>query len=191
VLNSDGSVTYTPDKGFVGTDSFRYWVEDEDGNRASALVSVTVAAPGSKPVADNENRRTTPGEPVIINVLAGDTDPDGDTLTVSTVTQPVHGIVQINADGTVTYTPDKGYQGTDTFTYTVSDGTGNIDTATVTVTVAAGAVGSLPRTGTDVVSLAQVGLLVLISGAALIVFGARPQLTGQGRHRPGRRRRTD
>jgi uncharacterized repeat protein (TIGR01451 family) len=188
-LNSDGSVTYTPEDGFVGTDSFRYWVEDEDGNRASALVSVTVAAAGSKPVADNERRSTKPGEPIVINVLAGDTDPDGDPLTVSKVTQPVHGSVQINSDGTVTYTPDAGYKGTDTFTYTLSDGTGNTDSGTVTVTVSAeSSGGSLPRTGTDVFVLAQAGLLVLLGGTVLVFLASRgvagAALAGAGRHRP-------
>jgi LPXTG-motif cell wall-anchored protein len=64
-------------------------------------------------------------------------DMDGDPLTVTDVTDPVNGSVTVNADGTVTYTPNADFEGIDTFTYTISDGNGSTDTATVEVTVAA------------------------------------------------------
>ena len=73
--------------------------------------------------------------PVRIAVLANDSDPDGDPLTVTATTRPAHGSVVINADRTVTYTPSARFIGTDTFRYTVSDGRGGTTTATVTVTV--------------------------------------------------------
>src|SRR5262249_32149647 len=70
-----------------------------------------------------------------INVLANDTDPDGDALTVTAVGTPAHGTARINADNTVTYTPARDYNGTDSFTYTISDGHGGSDTAPVTLTI--------------------------------------------------------
>lgn len=72
---------------------------------------------------------------VIIDVLGNDTDPDGDTLTVTGTTDPANGSVIVNADGTVTYTPDTGFVGTDTFDYTITDPSGATDTATVSVVV--------------------------------------------------------
>jgi hypothetical protein len=72
---------------------------------------------------------------VAINVLANDTDPDGDTLTVASFTQAAHGVVVKNTDGTLTYTPTTGYTGSDTFTYTASDGKGGTATASVLLTV--------------------------------------------------------
>ena len=63
----------------------------------------------------------------MLNVLANDTDPNGDTLTVSTVSTPSHGTTSINSNGTVHYVPDSGYFGSDAFTYAVSDGHGGID----------------------------------------------------------------
>jgi hypothetical protein len=75
---------------------------------------------------------------VNISVLGNDSDPDGDTLSVTSASNPAHGSVVVNADGTVTYTPDPGFTGTDTFTYTISDGNGGTDTATVTVNVGPG-----------------------------------------------------
>jgi hypothetical protein len=78
---------------------------------------------------------TTPADTsVTIDVLDNDSDKDGDTLTVDTVTQGTNGSVTNNGDD-VTYTPDPYFYGIDSFTYTISDGNGGTDTATVTVTV--------------------------------------------------------
>ena len=71
-----------------------------------------------------------------VTVLANDTDPDGDILTVTAVTQGAHGVVTLNPDGTVNYVPSLNYNGADNFTYTVSDGRGRSDTATVSVSIA-------------------------------------------------------
>ncbi|MGB5738122.1 MAG: cadherin-like domain-containing protein, partial [Woeseia sp.] len=88
----------------------------------------------------NDSLTTAQDTPKTINVLDGsaggaDTDADGDTLTVTAVTQGANGMVTNNMDGTVTYTPNPGYFGSDSFTYTISDGNGGTDTATVSVTV--------------------------------------------------------
>ncbi|MGH8065860.1 MAG: Ig-like domain-containing protein [Candidatus Entotheonellia bacterium] len=87
------------------------------------------------PVADNETAITAREVPVTINALANDSDPDGDPLEVVGVTQGVNGEVALNDDGTVTYTPAKGFDGTDSFTYTIDDDHGGQAIGTVTVTV--------------------------------------------------------
>jgi Bacterial Ig domain len=87
------------------------------------------------PVAENETAITARGVPVTVNVLANDSDPDGDPLEVVGVTQGANGEVALNDDGTVTYTPAEGFDGTDSFTYTVDDDHGGQATGTVTVTV--------------------------------------------------------
>jgi outer membrane protein OmpA-like peptidoglycan-associated protein len=69
-----------------------------------------------------------------IAVLANDSDPDGDALTVTTVSSPTHGTAIPSASG-VDYTPAAGYLGSDSFTYTISDGHGGTATATVHITV--------------------------------------------------------
>ena len=103
------------------------------------------------PVAADDTAATTPDVAVVVNVLANDTDgaPDGDALTVTGTTAPANGSVTINADGTVTYTPNTGFTGTDTFDYTVSDGQGGTVTATVTVEVGATVPAGLPQS-TDI-----------------------------------------
>ncbi|MCV2892112.1 Hint domain-containing protein [Lentibacter sp. XHP0401] len=135
VINDDGTVTYTPDTAFTGTDTFDYTVVDGQGNASTATVTVVVEDVNEAPTANNDNNTTDVGTPVVIAVLANDTDPEGEALTVSGTTEPANGSVVINADGTVTYTPDAGYTGTDTFDYTITDPAGNESTATVTVVV--------------------------------------------------------
>ncbi|NBB95414.1 MAG: hypothetical protein GVY16_06695 [Planctomycetes bacterium] len=87
------------------------------------------------PTATGDSASTLEDTAVTIDVLANDSDPDlGDVLTVDSVTQGASGSVTHNGSD-VTYTPNAGFTGTDTFDYTVSDGKGLYDTATVTVTV--------------------------------------------------------
>jgi uncharacterized repeat protein (TIGR01451 family) len=132
--NPDGTITYVPDTGFSGVDTFDYTVSDGNGGTSTALVTVNVV--NSAPVATLDTAIATgaAGSPLTIDVLANDTDANGDDLSISAVTQPAHGTTAV-VNGQVVYTPDASYHGTDTFSYTVSDGHGGTDTATVTVTV--------------------------------------------------------
>lgn len=99
--------------------------------RADAVV---VNAP---PDARDDTASTTQDQPVVVSVLNNDTDPDGDTLTVTGASQPAHGTANVDAAGTVTYTPTPGYAGADAFDYSVADGRGGTDTARVSLTVTA------------------------------------------------------
>lgn len=100
-------------------------------------LNVVTAVCPLAPIAGNDSAATDAGVPVTIDVLANDTDSNNDPMTVTNVTDPPHGVVVINMDGTVTYTPDGGFSGTDQFDYTVCDPGLLCDTATVTVTVQA------------------------------------------------------
>ncbi len=86
------------------------------------------------PIARNDSVNTEEDVAVTIDVLNNDTDPNGDTLYVISVTQPLNGLAVIDGNDTVTYTPGAGFSGSDSFTYTISDGS-ETDTATVSVTV--------------------------------------------------------
>ncbi|MEM7332261.1 MAG: tandem-95 repeat protein, partial [Chloroflexota bacterium] len=134
VVNNVTDVTYTPDAGFFGTDTFEYTVIDNNGGSDTATVTVTVNEVNAAPVATDDNATTDQDVVITIDVLANDTDGDGDTLAVESTTDPANGSV-VNNGTDVTYTPDAGYFGTDTFEYTVTDNNGGTDTATVTVTV--------------------------------------------------------
>jgi uncharacterized delta-60 repeat protein len=138
VANPNGTVTYTPNAGFIGTNTFTYSISDGQGGVATASVNVTVSAtPGGNrpPVAVNDVAVTGFNAPVVVAVLANDSDPDGNPLTVAIATAPANGTAVANPNGTVTYTPNAGFAGPNAFTYTVSDGQGGTATATVTVTV--------------------------------------------------------
>jgi VCBS repeat-containing protein len=137
-MNNDGTYTYTPNANYNGNDSFDYTITDADGDNSTATVTITINSVNDVPVAQDDSDSTDYQTPVTINVLDNDSDPDGDSLSVTSASDPAHGSVTINSDGTITYTPDNGFSGTDTFTYEISDGHGGTDTATVTVNVGTG-----------------------------------------------------
>ena len=88
-VNADGTIAYTPAPSFNGSDAFVYTVGDGQGGSATAAVSVTVAPVNDAPVAVNDAATTAEETPVSIEVLANDTDVDGDTLTLASVGTPV------------------------------------------------------------------------------------------------------
>ncbi|MBE7380910.1 MAG: tandem-95 repeat protein [Leptolyngbya sp. SIO1E4] len=135
-LNPDGSFEYLPNENFNGTDTFTYEVSDGNGGTDQATVTLTVAAVNDPPVAEDD--LAFPGDedtPITGNVLANATDPEGDTLTATVVTDVTNGTLTLNPDGSFEYLPNENFNGTDTFTYEVSDGNGGTDQATVTLTV--------------------------------------------------------
>ena len=137
-LNADGSFVYTPNLGFSGADEFTYTITDGNGNEDTATVQFTVStAENNPPVAIDDSATTSFETSVNGNVLANDSDPDGDAITVVSNTDASNGTVVVNADGSYVYTPDAGFSGADSFEYTISDGNGGQDTATVSINVEA------------------------------------------------------
>ena len=128
-----GNPVYTPNPTFHGTDTFTYTISDGNGGTATATVTVTVQ--NRLPIAVNDSVSTAGNTAVTVSVLANDSDPNGDPLTVTSVTSGTNGTVAI-VGGLPVYTPNAAFRGVDTFTYTISDGQGGTATATVTVTVA-------------------------------------------------------
>ena len=151
-----GKVTYTPTSGFSGTDSFTYAIADGKGGTASATVSVTIQGPPNRPpVAQNDAYTVDQNSSNnSLNVLANDSDPDGDTLSIASVGTPAHGSASV-AGNRVNYTPANGYAGTDSFTYSIADGKGGTASATVTITVAAVAVNRPPVAQNDAYTVAR------------------------------------
>ncbi|MCA1683913.1 MAG: tandem-95 repeat protein [Actinobacteria bacterium] len=138
LLSPNGSFSYAPDADFAGTDTYIYRASDGSGGTADATVTFTVTPVNDAPVAGDDAYTTAAGTPLAVGtpgVLSNDIDVDADTLSANSPSDPPKGSVTLNADGSFTYTPDGGFNGTDTFTYAVGDGNGGLDTATVTVTV--------------------------------------------------------
>lgn len=138
VLNSDGSFTYTPARDYNGPDSFVYRACDPTGSCTPGTVYFTVNNVNDAPVTSAVNYAANEDEPLTLTsqqIVFNDMDADGDALTILAVTQPVHGTVTLNGNGTYTYTPAVNYNGVDSFTYTVSDGQGGQATGTVIITI--------------------------------------------------------
>ncbi len=132
-----GSVlTYTPAAGFTGSDSFSYTVDDGFGGQAQANVSIVISEANENPVAGADTASTRAGQAVSIDVLANDSDADGDSLSVSAFSQAANGTVSQEGNVLI-YTPADGFTGSDSFTYVVSDGRGGEASAQVSVTVTA------------------------------------------------------
>jgi VCBS repeat-containing protein len=141
-VNTAGAWTYTIDntkpvvqalkEGETRTEAFT--VRSADGT--ATTVSLTIVGTNDGPVA-NPNTATTPeDQPVTVNVLGNDTDPDGDTLTVTGATvDPAKGSVVVNANGTLTFNPAANTNGPVVVTYTIADGKGGTATSTVTINV--------------------------------------------------------
>jgi Ca2+-binding RTX toxin-like protein len=135
----DGVFTFTPDENWNGSTEFDYTITDGKGGEATGLVTLNVAAVNDGPVAADDTASTEYRDPVIIDVLANDSDLEGDSLTIDGVSGLDNGSVQI-VDGKIVYTPNDEFSGEETFTYTVIDGNGGSATATVTVNVDEGTV---------------------------------------------------
>ncbi|CAI6048350.1 hypothetical protein PAECIP112173_01289 [Paenibacillus sp. JJ-100] len=130
-VNSDGSLTYTPNPGFAGTDSFTVIVSDPNGG--TAISTVTVQVVNRPPTTQNVNLATPENIAVFGQVIG--VDPDGDPLTYTLNSQPTNGTATLNSNGTFTYTPINGFIGVDAFTVLVSDPSGGTVVSTVTITV--------------------------------------------------------
>ncbi|EIO4608972.1 tandem-95 repeat protein [Vibrio parahaemolyticus] len=133
IVNSDGTVTYTPDDNYVGEDAFTYIVTS-GGVSESTTVEVNVTSVNDAPVAKNDISTTQEDTAVTIDVLSNDTDVDGDKLSIQSATVPeAQGKVEI-VDGKLVFTPAENFNGDAEITYTVTDGQ-LTDEAKVTVTV--------------------------------------------------------
>ncbi|MFN8017205.1 MAG: Ig-like domain-containing protein [Acidimicrobiales bacterium] len=137
-LNANGSFLYTPTAGYAGPDSFTYKASDGTTQSAAQTASIVVDAP---PVAVDDGYGVTAGTTANVTaafgVLANDTDAEGDPLTAAKVTNPSHGTLAFNSDGSFSYTPTVGYTGADSFTYQAVDAWGTSNVATVTLTITA------------------------------------------------------
>ncbi|MBT2339800.1 MULTISPECIES: Ig-like domain-containing protein [Pseudomonas] len=149
-LNADGSYLFTPTSTYHGdVPVVTYGISDGVGGSDSADLTLRVNAP---PVAVDDGLQTVQqGNPASGNVLPNDTDPDGNTLSVSgftvagvsgsfnpgdTATISGVGTLRINADGSYLFTPTSGYHGdVPVVTYSISDGTGGSDSADLTLRV--------------------------------------------------------
>jgi len=133
-LNPGGSFEYVPDPGFFGTDTFTYALNDGGAISSVATVTITVGLVNGNTYARDDWGEVSMNGSTLLDVLANDTDPDGDPLHIAQVSQPRYGVATIQGNR-IAYTPHPGFVGTDTFTYIAADNFGSQHRATVSVTV--------------------------------------------------------
>ncbi|QSZ42755.1 tandem-95 repeat protein [Sulfurimonas aquatica] len=126
VLASDGSYTYTPVLNFNGIDTVDYTVTDGLLSDTGTL-TITVAAVNDAPIAVNDVNTTVEDTPSLVipssSLLANDSDPDGDTISITGVSNPIHAVVSFNdVNGDITFTPNADFSGLASFSYILSDG---------------------------------------------------------------------
>lgn len=126
---ADGSFTYVPKHQYVGADSFTYTVTDAEGASATATVSLTLT--NSAPTGGQDDAAVPFLKPCTGNLLANDSDADGDAITaVAGVFTTAHGgTITIAANGNFRYTPPEAFHGTDLYTYQVRDALGAVSSA--------------------------------------------------------------
>jgi Ca2+-binding RTX toxin-like protein len=116
--DENGALIYVPGDLFRGWDGFNYAASD--GNlSSSAGVSILVDTP---PSAADDSATVDEDSEIAISVLGNDSDPDGDTLSVTVTTQPQYGSLTDDGNGGFIYTPNPNFHGTDGFSYEISDG---------------------------------------------------------------------
>ena len=126
------AISYTADPEAAGVDSFTFQATGADGTSNVVTQEVTIL-PNAAPACEDASAATPTGSPVAVALTC--TDPDGDDHELTIADQPRHGTLGELADGSVTYTPDPGWDGTDSFTYTARDFARTSAPATVSVAV--------------------------------------------------------
>ena len=178
-LMEDGRVEYMPNVGWLGADTFNYYVSDNTGlNSNTATVEIMTEGGNAMPMAVYDARATEINDSVLIDILTNDGDPDGDELNASSVVieqMPHKGTVVLHDDGTVTYTPNGSLpfivDTTDTFNYSVGDVRGaRSNIATVEVRITRGDTGPAGSFGANL----SVEGLVAGQKATFIVNDAKP-----------------
>jgi hypothetical protein len=142
-FNANGTITYTPNTGFVGIDSLTYRICDTgtsslcDEATVRIIVKPTPSAGNQPPVAVDDAEVTLVNAPVSNTVATNDYDPDNTPaeLTFTKLSDPANGNVVFGSNGTYTYTPGNGFVGNVNFTYKVCDLGGKCNTATVHIAV--------------------------------------------------------
>jgi len=147
IVNFDGQFSYIPEINYAGLDSFVYKICDVDRDCSNAVVNLVITHVNDKPVAVDDYTMSPEDSPVIIHILNNDNfGGDGPSATViAIVEKPTDGTATVNDNGTpnnptddyVEYTPNKDFNGADSFVYRICDSNGDCDDATSLILIKA------------------------------------------------------
>ena len=155
VAVSGQKISYTPASNFYGTEVVTYTLTDTDSlTDSTGTLTITVTNSNDGPTAVDDTASTAANTAVTIAVLDNDTDLEGDTLAIDSVSPSSNGTTAISGTSII-YTPGTDFSGTDTFTYQVTDTTGQTSTGTVTVTITVANVGSCSTSASTITAVAN------------------------------------
>ncbi len=137
-LDDNGNIIFTPTADYVGNASFQYVIEDSRGGTSTANVTIRVNSSNQAPLAVNDSGTINQNTALTLTaaqLLANDSDPEGDQISLVSVTNPINGQVVRDSNGNITFTPNANYAGNASFQYTIRDTEGATSTATVNIIV--------------------------------------------------------
>ncbi|MBU2984233.1 retention module-containing protein, partial [Saccharophagus degradans] len=147
IANDDGTFTFNPAPNYNGPVEFSYTISDGQGGEIQNTATLNVTPVNDAPTAVGDGVVSTDTNvPVTVNVLANDFDVDGDEISIVSA-EANQGTVTVNADGTLTYTPNEDFVGRDVLSYTITDGNGNTSTSFALVNIVVG--NNAPQLGDD------------------------------------------
>jgi VCBS repeat-containing protein len=138
IFNADGTFTYDPAENFNGADSFTYRVSDSIADSNVATVAINIEPVNDAPAAQNDSYAVNEDATLTIaapGLLGNDTDVENSSLTAVQISNPSHGILTLNNNGSFTYKPAVNFNGSDSFTYRASDGAASSNPARITIRV--------------------------------------------------------
>lgn len=168
-LNPDGSFVYTSDPDWNGADSFTYTATDGTAESDVATVTLTVDARADAPEASADSYDADEDTLLSIDapgLLGNDLDADHDGLSALWVSDPVHGTLTLNADGSFTYQPEANWNGDDSFSYQASDG--GLRSSIQTVTLHVQPANDAPLAAADTYSTGEDLTLEVVPAASVL-----------------------
>lgn len=141
-VNANKTLNYVPSENWNGSDIITYMITDNNGGIAIGKVAILVNPINDIPTTEEDEITVTENLSINnVDVLSNDTDIDGDSLIViatgNNAPTALNGVVTVNSNSSINYTPNKNFSGTDTIVYTTSDGNGGISVGTVNIVVTA------------------------------------------------------
>ncbi|WP_198342276.1 Ig-like domain-containing protein [Pedobacter psychrophilus] len=134
-FNADGTFNYVPELNFNGVITFNYQVCDPEGLCDQAVATITISPVNDPPIALDDKFYLEKNKQISQTVINNDSDPDGDVLVFTAISQPKNGTLTFNTNGTFVYQPNVGFKGIDTFNYRTCDPFNLCDDALVTLII--------------------------------------------------------
>jgi len=148
------NITYTPEKDYIGSDSFTFIVNDGTVDSDSATVSITVTKINQQPVAEGQS--VTTNEDIYADITLTGSDPDSDPITFTIFSPPTNGTLELDSNfssnGELTYTPELNFNGSDDFTFKVNDS--KIDSAPAKISITVNSINDEPEITSNPVTTA-------------------------------------